>query len=104
MQHLNKQIHGYVYKADSFNPAAVILSRFIGINKQQFLRWANFRISHLTPNEKGRQFKALASGAAIGTTMQLTCKFPTATTQRTPTIIVTTIMAVVGCVWRLSRG
>ena len=103
MQNMNKQIQEYAYMAASYNPAAVIQPLNLGVNSKQFLRWAFFSSSHLTPNYKGWQFKALASGAAIGTIMQLTCACPTATTQPTRTAIVTTITAVVGFVWRLSR-
>lgn len=81
MQYMNKQIYGCVYIADSYNPAAVILSRKnffevrFGINRQQFLRWAEYCISQITDMQKelfkGRQFKAPASAAAIGTIMKL---------------------------------
>jgi hypothetical protein len=101
---MNSNIQGYCYMASSYNPAAEVLLHVSVINSNQFLRWADDRISHMTLNEKGWQYKARASAEAIGTIMQSTCARPTAIMRLTRIRIGTTITVVVGFVWRLSRG
>jgi len=96
---MNRQIYGCVCMAAFFNPAAIILSTMMWINRKKFLRWVSNSGSHSTLLSKGRQYKVPASAAALGIIVPSTSACQTAIMQPILMTIATTITVVVVSGW-----